>query len=81
MLVFNINKIRTVEFIRETVFAPRKSCAETESEFGVRFWEVYSLSIPSDRWIFDYVKTTVKHKSLKIILICIPLPLAHWIIM
>ena len=31
MLVFNTNKIRTAEFIQETVFVPRKPCAEIES--------------------------------------------------
>ena len=49
----------------------RKSCAEIESEFNVWIWKVHSLSIPSDRWAFDCVKTAVKFKNLKIV-ICIP---------
>ena len=30
-VVFNTNKIRIAEFIQETVFVPRKPCAEIES--------------------------------------------------
>ena len=51
----------------------RKPCAEIESEFDVWTWKVHSLSIPSDRWAFDYVKTEVKIKNLKIVVISIPL--------
>ena len=41
---------------------------------------MYSLSIPSDRWIFDRVKTALKLKNVKIVVICIPLPLVYLII-
>ena len=40
------------------MFMRRKPCAEIESEFDVLIWKVHSLSIPSNRWAFDCVKTT-----------------------
>ena len=80
ILVFNANKIKIVEFTQESVFMHRKPCAETESEFDVYIWKVHSLSIPSDRWAFDSVKTALKFKNLKIVVICIPLLMAHLII-
>ena len=69
-----------VEFIQESVFVRLKPVAEMESEFDVWFWKMYSLSIPSDRWIFDRVKTALKLKNVKIVVICIPLPSVYLII-
>ena len=43
--------------------------------------EKFSLSIPSDKWNFDRVKTALKLNNLKIVVICIPQSLAHVIIM
>ena len=58
----------------------RKPCGEIESEFDVWIWKVHSLSIPSDRWAFERVKTAVKFKNLKIVVICEkPLLLAYLI--
>ena len=72
--------MKIVKFIQESLFMCRAPYAEIESEFDVWIWKVHSLSIPSDRWAFDCVKTAVKFKNLKIVVICIPLLLAHLII-
>ena len=77
ILVFKANKIKIVEFTQESVFVLRKLCAEIEREFDVWIWKVHSVSIPSNRRAFDCVKTAVKFKNLKIIVICIPLLFAH----
>ena len=45
----------------------------TENEFDIWFWKMLFLSILSDRWTFDCVKTAVKLKNLKIVMICMPL--------
>ena len=80
ILVFSANKIKIVEFTQESLFMRRKPCAEIESEFDVWIWKVYSLCISSYRWAFDCVKTAVKFENWKIVVICIPLILAHLII-
>ena len=80
-MVVNANKIKIVEFTQESAFMRGKRCAEIESELDVWIWKVYSVSIPSDRWAFDFVKTAVKFKNLQIVVISIPLLLAHLVIM
>ena len=80
ILVFNANEIKIAEFIQESVFVRRNPCAEIESEFDIWIWKAHSLSIPFNRWVFECVKTALKCKNLKVVMICIPLFLAHLII-
>ena len=77
ILAFNSNKIKIVDFTQEFVFVRKNLVLGIENEFNVWFWKMHFLSILYDRWTFDCVRTAVKLKNLKIVVIFIPLPLAH----